>query len=431
MTSLSNVKGTKDIHPADKQLQIFVTDVLRDVFELFGYQPLETPITEKMEVLTAKFAAGEGSDVLKEIFSVTDQAKRKLGLRFDMTVPLCRYVAMNPHVRLPFKRYVIGRVYRDGPIKLGRYREFWQADADIVGVPGALADAEGLMIASEVFRRLDLDATLYVSSRELLSEIMDLIELDEKKRPAAIIALDKLKKIGADGVQKEMMDAGVEVGQIDELMAMVSVSGSNTEKISGLRSVLGKSDALDRLEEILGLCASTKNIVFDASLARGLGYYTGFFFEALLNDSAITSSLVGTGRYDNMIGDFLGSKKQYPAVGISFGVSVLVDALKEKSVFKRPSNTVVYGVAVSKNELHLVVDLMNELRKRGVAADWDYSNKGMSKNFSYADTLGIPYVVVLGENEVKRDSVVLKDLRSGEQTEIPRMEFLQMSFDEK
>jgi histidyl-tRNA synthetase len=194
--SLQTVKGTRDIVPERKTIQNRVVDVIREVYEMYGYQPLETPVMEMMSVLTAKFAAGENADVMKEIFKVTDQGERDIGLRFDMTVPMCRYVAQNPTVKLPFKRYAIGRLYRDGPIKLGRYREFWQADADIVGVPGPIADAEGLLMAAEVFKRLELDVTFFMSSRELLYEMMNAVGITEDKQPKAIISLDKLNKIG-------------------------------------------------------------------------------------------------------------------------------------------------------------------------------------------------------------------------------------------
>ncbi|MCB0386334.1 MAG: ATP phosphoribosyltransferase regulatory subunit, partial [Bdellovibrionales bacterium] len=153
-------KGMRDLSPEDKILQQEVLDAIRQIFESYGYLPLETPLVERMDVLKAKFAAGEGTDVSQEIFSVTDQGARELGLRFDMTVPLARYVAMNPNVKLPFKRYAMGKVFRDGPIKLGRYREFWQADADIIGAPGPLADAEGVQMAAALFQKLELDVVI-------------------------------------------------------------------------------------------------------------------------------------------------------------------------------------------------------------------------------------------------------------------------------
>ena len=420
-------KGMSDLNPDEKMLQLKVLDTIRSTFERYGYLPLETPIVERMEVLTAKFAVGEETDVSKEIFHVLDQGERDLGLRFDMTIPLCRYVAMNPTVKLPFKRYVMGQVFRDGPIKLGRYREFWQADADIIGVPGPLADSEGVLMAADVFRSLDLDVTLYFSSRELLQEIMDFVGVDLKARGKTIIALDKLKKIGLKGVEAEMKEAGLPKNQIDQLLELTGIQGSNEEKISFLQQHLTKeSPALENLRDILDILSSVGNLVFDPSLARGLEYYTGFFFECFLNKSQITSSLVGTGRYDKIIGQFLGGKQNFAAVGISFGVSVICDALKEKTPELQRSLTQVYVVPVSKNELGYALGTARKLREQGVNTDMDLMQRGIGKNFAYADTLGIPYVVVIGEEEQSQQIVTVKEMKTGEQKKLKVEEVVEM-----
>lgn len=419
-------KGMRDLDPAEKILQMKVLDAIRSVFEAYGYLPLETPIVERMEVLTAKFAVGEGTDVSKEIFHVMDQGDRELGLRFDMTVPLCRYVAMNPTIKLPFKRYVMGQVFRDGPIKLGRYREFWQADADIIGVPGPLADSEGVFMAADVFRTLDLDVTIYCSSRELLQELMDLVEIEKGMRGQAIIALDKLKKIGKKGVAEEMKEAGLKAEQIERLLDLTSLQGTNEEKLSALEGALSDSPALKNLRLILDLLSPVKNVVFDPSLARGLEYYTGFFFECFLDDSKITSSLVGTGRYDKIIGQFLGGKQDFPAVGISFGVSVICDALKEKNPELQKSLTQVYVVPVSRNELGYALDIARQLRAQGIRTDLDLVERGIGKNFAYADALGIPFVVVLGEEEQSQQILTVKDMKTGEQRKVKLEELVGM-----
>ncbi|MGE3278737.1 MAG: histidine--tRNA ligase [Candidatus Altimarinota bacterium] len=403
-----------------------VLDTIRSVFESYGYLPLETPIVERMEVLTAKFAVGDGTDVSKEIFRVMDQGDRELGLRFDMTVPLCRYVAMNPTIKLPFKRYVMGQVFRDGPIKLGRYREFWQADADIVGVPGPLADSEGVLMAADVFRKMGLEVTIYCSSRELLQELMDLIQIEKDLRGKAIIALDKLKKIGSAGVAAEMKEAGLSQEQIERLLELTSIQGTNEEKLSSLEESLPDSPALKNLRLILGYLSSVKNVVFDPSLARGLEYYTGFFFECFLNDSKITSSLVGTGRYDKIIGQFMDGKQDFPAVGISFGVSVICDALKEKTPELKKSLTDVYVVPVSRNELSYAMDVARQLREHGIRTDMDLVERGIGKNFAFADALGIPYVVVLGEEELSQQILTVKDMKTGEQNKMKLEELVEM-----
>jgi histidyl-tRNA synthetase len=419
-------KGMRDLDPSEKILQLTVLDTIRSVFERYGYLPLETPVVERMEVLTAKFAVGEGTDVSKEIFKVDDQGDRDLGLRFDMTVPLCRYIAMNPTIKLPFKRYVMGQVFRDGPIKLGRYREFWQADADIIGAPGTMADAEGVMLAADVFQQLGLDTTIYFSSRELLQELMDFIGIENELRSKAIIALDKLKKIGSKGVAQEMSEAGVEKKKIDQLLELTSCKGTNEEKISFLKKSLPEGNALTTLSEILEILGSVENLVFDPSLARGLEYYTGFFFECFLNDSKITSSLVGTGRYDKIIGQFLGGKQDFAAVGISFGVSVICDALREKNPEVKKSLTQIYVVPVSRNERPYALEIARKLREAGIKTDMDLVERGIGKNFAFADALGISFVAVVGEEEQKMEKISIKNMQSGEQQKVSFKELLKV-----
>ena len=411
-------KGMRDRDPAETLLQQRVLDTIREVFELYGYAPLETPTVERMDVLTAKFAAGETADVMKEIFQVNDQGERELGLRYDHTVPLCRYVAMNPTIKIPFKRYAIGKVYRDGPIKLGRYREFWQADADIIGVPGPLADCEGVMVAAEVFQRLELDVVIKVGSREILNDIMEHVGLDTGLRSQATISLDKLAKVGEKEVLKEMTSTGIPAEKAKALLEVVRIDGSNADKLKGLMDQLGDRESLQKMGEILELLSHLEVVEFDPTLARGLQYYTGFIFECFLRESQITSSLIGSGRYDEMIGQFLDGKQQFPGVGFSFGVSVICDALQEKGVPQPPSMTQAYVVAVSEHERRYALDIAHQLRQAGIRTDMDMLARGIGKCFAYADTLKIPYVVVVGEDEMADGTVTLKDMTSGDQSSL-------------
>ncbi len=192
---LTPLKGTRDFSPSEKMIRQEVVDLLREIFERYGFAPIETPITEQLSVLTAKFAAGENSDAFKEIFKVTDQGGRKLGLRFDLTVPLARYVGKDPTLKMPFKRYEIGRVYRDGPIKLGRYREFWQCDVDTVGCKSMLADYECLQIAVAFFKGIGLKASIEVNNRKILTGILEAANVKKNLRQTVIISIDKLKKL--------------------------------------------------------------------------------------------------------------------------------------------------------------------------------------------------------------------------------------------
>jgi histidyl-tRNA synthetase len=414
-TELMLPKGMRDIDPADKILQMKVLDVIRHVYELYGYSPLETPLVERLDVLTAKFAAGEEADVMKEIFQVTDQGERKLGLRFDHTVPLCRYVAMNPTLKMPFKRYVIGKNFRDGPIKLGRYREFWQADADMIGVAGPEGDSEGVMIAADVFKRLDLDVVIKIGSREILNDMMEHIGLAEELRSSATISLDKLDKIQEQGVLAEMKENGIPDEQAKALLKVVKVEGSNQEKLDALIAELGETESLKKMQTILNMLSEYEIVEFSPTLARGLQYYTGFIYECFLKDSKITSSLIGSGRFDKMIGQFMGGKQDIPGVGLSFGVSVICDALREKGVETGPSLTQVFVVPVSDNEKQYALKLAQQLRSEDIRTDMDLIGRSIGKNFGYADTQGIPFVMVIGEDEVKGNNCSLKNMNSGDQ----------------
>lgn len=414
-TELMLPKGMRDRHPAEKILQMKVLDVIREVYELYGYSPLETPLVERLDVLTAKFAAGEEADVMKEIFQVTDQGERELGLRFDHTVPLCRYVAMNPTVKLPFKRYVIGKNFRDGPIKLGRYREFWQADADMIGVPGIAGDCEGVMIAAEVFKRLDLDVVIKVGSREILNDMMKHIGLAEDLRSKATIALDKLEKIQEKGVLAEMNEHGIPEEQAQALLKVVNVSGTNQEKLQALIAELGETEGLKKMKEILEMLEGYDMVEFSPTLARGLSYYTGFIYECFMKTGKITSSLIGSGRFDKMIGQFMGGKQEIPGVGLSFGVSVICDALREKGIVVGPSLTQVYVVPVSDNERSYALKIAQQLRSESIRTDMDLIGRSIGKNFGYADTQGIPFVMVIGEDEVNDQTCSLKNLQTGDQ----------------
>src|SRR3989344_5867493 len=217
---LQTARGVQDVPPEEKIVKNQVVDTLKEMFILYGFAPLETPILERYETLAAKFAAGEASDALKEIFKLKDQGKRNLGLRFDLTVPLARYVAMNPSLKLPFKRYAVGEVFRDGPIKLGRSREFWQMDVDTVGTVSMLAEAEILALAENAFFQLGLNVKIKINNRKLLNGILQQSGINKKEE--AIIIIDKLDKIGVAGVSSELQAKGCTAGQIKAVLSLLN-----------------------------------------------------------------------------------------------------------------------------------------------------------------------------------------------------------------
>ncbi|MBI2151393.1 histidine--tRNA ligase [Candidatus Woesearchaeota archaeon] len=410
---LQLAKGVQDIAPEDKILMNEVVGKLKTVFELFAFAPLETPIIERYETLTAKFAAGEASDALKETFQLTDQGGRQLGLRFDLTVPLARFVAMNPTLKLPFKRYEMGVVFRDGPLKAGRTRQFWQCDFDTIGSESMLADAEILAVWEKGFSSLGIDVELKVNNRKLLNGLMEQIGVKEKE--SALVAIDKLDKIGKDGVKKELIERGLSSKQSEEILALIK-TGVSLEQLKSRVTNLEAQQGIKELEELFSYTKQMglKKVVFDASLARGLAYYTGTVFEAYAQEGRITSSLAGGGRWDDMIGKFMGGNRLVPAVGASFGLVPILEVLKEKAEKlgvrnKSPAQVYVMPINTIKESLALV----QELRENGICADISLGKKGVSKNLEYASSLGIPYVIILGEDELKKKKVLLRDMKTG------------------
>ncbi len=406
-------KGVKDTPPEEKILKNQVISTLKQVFENYGFAPLETPLIERYETLAAKFAAGEASDALTEIFQLTDQGKRKLALRFDLTVPLSRFIAMNPTIKLPFKRYQVGRVFRDGPIKLGRYREFWQMDIDTVGTKSLLADAEIIAMTDSCFNKLNLDVKIKVNNRKLLNGILEQAGITKNKENA-IIAIDKLDKIGTEGVKKELLEKGFSKDSTKRLFSMIQEGITLSELKKQVTIELGK-EGLQELEEVFDYLKQmgVKTVKFDVSLARGLAYYTGTVFEVFLKKGKVTSSVAGGGRYDEMIGNFLGGGRIIPAVGISFGIAPIMDTFKELNpeIKKTPAQVYIIPMSTIKESLAIA----SRLREVGISVDFSLGKKGMSKNLEYANALNIPYVIILGEDELSKNKVLLRDMKTGDQ----------------
>ena len=410
---MQTAKGVSDTPPEEKIIKNQVLSTLTEVFELYGFAPLETPVIERFETLAAKSGAGEGSDVLNETFKLTDQGKRKLGLRFEFTTSLARYMAMNPTIKMPFKRYEFGPVFRDGPIKLGRYRQFWQCDADTIGTSSMLADAECIAILSTAFNRLNFKFEIKVNNRKILNGILNQAGIKDQKE--ALIAIDKLDKIGKEGVAKELKDRGYKKLQIDKVFDLILGKVTLNSLKNKITDEEGK-EGLQELQQVFSYLKKmgVKEVVFDISMARGQAYYTGTVIEAYLKKSKITSSIAGGGRFDDMIGGYMGGGRVVPAVGISFGIEPMMDALKLQQEFtiKTPAKVFVLPI----NTIDECLGIVQELRNAGINSDISLGKKGVSKNLDYAAALGIPYVVLMGERELAQKKVMLRDMGSGEES---------------
>jgi len=411
-------RGMRDFAPAEKLLRDTVIAKLKATFERYGFNPLETPIVERWEVLCAKYGGGE--EILKETFRLKDQGERDLGLRYDLTTPLARFVGMNPTIKKPFKRYQIGTVYRDGPLKKGRTREFYQCDVDTVGATSMLADAECILLALDVFEQIGLDVEVRVNNRKLLVDLARTFLDAEDPQQALdfILSIDKLEKIGTEGVVKELRDKGFKQ-DLEQVFALLITQGDNATKFNRLKeAVKGDSGWSSELAEVLDYAGQDRRVRFLPSLARGLGYYTGTIFEVFIADGSFDGSLAAGGRYDKLIGDFLDSKEQFPAVGISFGLEPIIELLKDRRPPEQQPQSVVKVYIVPIQTTKESLELVKKLRSAGIASDMDLIGRGPSANFKYANAYGIPYVIVVGPDELAAGVVTLKDMITGQEEKL-------------
>ncbi len=409
---LANVRGTRDYLPKEAIIREKIIDVLKGVFRRYGYSPLDTPALEYFDLLSAKYAGG--AEILKETFKLKDLGGRLLGLRYDLTVPFSRVIAMNPELKMPFKRYQIAKVWRNGPVGFGRYREFMQCDVDLVGSKSMKADAEILAIAKSVFEELKLEAVIKVNNRKIMNAVLE--KLGVRNHEDAILVIDKIEKLSRKELIKELNEKGISEEILD-------VFGGFKE-LKDVEQFLGANDGVEEMKELMKYAGDYNiNITFDPLLARGLSFYTGTVFECFLRDNKIKSAVASGGRYDKIIGQL--SKQDYPAVGISFGLDRIYDALlSAKLVNEIPTTTKVFVVPIS--DYKVAVDIVERLRKAGINAETDIVGRGISKNLSYVNSLSIPYVIFVGEKEIKSGKFKLRDMKTGKEEMLTLDEIIDM-----
>ncbi|MFA4946419.1 MAG: histidine--tRNA ligase [Candidatus Micrarchaeia archaeon] len=416
---LSPVRGCRDFLSGEAVKRGEALAALKRVFESYGFNPLETPALESLEVLLSKYAGG--SEILKEVYKLEDQGGRSLGLRYDLTVPLCRVIAGNPRLALPFKRYQTQSVWRDGPIKAGRYREFTQCDVDIVGIEGVRADAELAALAFDAFQALGLEVEMRANNRKLLNALLARQGVPDEKRNGAILALDKLEKLGAEGVLAELVGeralaAGIAKKLLIEFKELDALD--NKAFLKRAKGLDGASELAEFLELAEAMGAPAGFVRLQASLARGLAYYTGTVFEVFLKNGAIKSSLAAGGRFDGLVGAFSG--KPLPAVGLSFGLDVICEALPA-SEKKSVASILVAPVSDGEREFNAALAYARALRALGVNALTDLKGRSPSKNAEWASKQGVAFVAFVGSEEASGKARV-KDLASGEEAELSAQE---------
>jgi histidyl-tRNA synthetase len=416
------LKGFRDYTPDLMRTRLQVIGIFRDVFSAHGFEPLDTPALEYLEILTGK--AGENE---KLMYHFLDQGEREVGLRYDLTVPLARYVAMHQQESvLPFKRYHIAPVWRAEKPQRGRFREFWQCDADIVGSPSMLADAEGISVLSEALRRINLSqAVILINHRKLLEAMALLAGVPADLAPTVFRAIDKLGKIGPDGVTAELEKAGVDTAAARRVVELVSRTGTNADLLDAaereLASIPGGEEAVADLRQLVGaledLAVPSASWKIDLSLARGIDYYTGPVFEAVVDEPKV-GSVAGGGRYDGLVGTFLG--RDVPATGISLGLERILEVIAEFGLLPVATSVAQVMVASFPDTLRESGRIANQLREAGIATDLSLlANRSLGDQMKYGARRGIPWAIIAGRDDLQRDVAQVRNLATAEQHEVP------------
>lgn len=419
--TVKNVKGSYDYSPEEQSIRNHIQDVLRKIFEEYGYMPLETSILCHYDMLAGKY--DESNDLLNEIYKLSDQGDRELGLRYDLTVPFAKYIALSKDLRLPFKRYEMGKVFRDGPVKVGRDREFMQCDVDVVGMDGNLIEAELISLWLKGYRELGIDVYVKYNSRNLMRGLIkEVVDLDEEGITKVVTVIDKLDKMPKNELIEELVKVGLSeenatrmLGYYDLSLDELKKTFANTDN-SMLEQGLSE---LSNLRNILEEIGCGKDCVFAPSLARGQDYYTGNVFEVYAKNGELTCSLGGGGRYDKMITDFIDDGNIYPAVGVSFGLSTIYEILKMRN--EKIGNRIdIYVIPMNTDVKAL--KLANDLRKFGYKVELEMTGRKLKKCFEYANKKEIPYVIVLGEDELKKREFKIKKMATGDEVTVSMKE---------
>ena len=418
-------KGTRDFGPVEMAKRNYIFNTIRAVYELYGFQQIETPAQETLQTLMGKYGE-EGDKLLFRIQNSGAKASEpaEKGLRYDLTVPFARYVVMHrEELQMPFKRYQVQPVWRADRPQKGRYREFYQFDGDVVGSDSLLNEVELMQIVDEVFRRLGIRVEIKINNRKILTGIAEVIGAADKIVDITV-AIDKLDKIGIDNVNAELREDGLTEEQIQKLQPIILLQGTNDEKLNTIADILKDSEVgLKGVEETKFILNTLTNsslfplpssLCLDLTLARGLNYYTGAIFEVKALDVEM-GSITGGGRYDNLTGIF--GLPGLSGVGISFGVDRIYDVLNTLDLYPKDSltTTQVLFINFGEKETAYCLPIINKVRNNGIRAEIFPDAAKMKKQMSYANAKQIPFVVLAGENEMNAGKITLKNMETGEQ----------------
>lgn len=440
-------KGTRDFGPAEMARRDYIFNAIRSIFKLYGYSPIETPAMENLSTLLGKYGE-EGDKLLFKVlnsgdaFSGIDSSLLsnsnalsvkvcEKGLRYDLTVPFARFVVQHQNeIVFPFKRYQIQPVWRADRPQKGRYREFYQCDVDVIGSKSLINELELVQIVDSVFHKLGIPVCIKINNRKVLSGISEVIGHPDKLIDITI-AIDKIDKIGLDAVKDELRSKGLDDKAIHIIEPILNLKGSNIEKLSAMRPILASSEigssGLDELGIVFGLIENVgigQEVELDLSLARGLNYYTGAIFEVKAKDAEM-GSICGGGRYDDLTGIF--GLPDVSGVGISFGADRIYDVLLTLDKFPSGSvgGTKVLFTNLGENEVMYTLPILKSVREAGVVAEIYTEKTKLKKQFDYADKKSIPYMVIVGEDEVKGNCFNLKNLLTGEQQTLSKVQLIE------
>lgn len=406
------LKGTKD-STIEEEIQLQeLFSIIKKQFHLYGFAPFDTPLIEYLETLSFKY--DDDAEIVQEIFKVQDRGNRELGLRYDLTTPLSRYVASHPHLKKPFKRYQIGKVFRDGPLKKGRMREFYQCDGDVIGIEGRGIEAELLHLYQTTYSQIGIDTVIEVNNNKILRGALLQSGCKEKDLSKYILSIDKLKKIKLEGVVKEIAQKNLDVEKTKQ--AIEILSSSSFDQIKNLSTHQLLLEGIKELEDLLYL---TKRLDvktrINFSLSRGLDIYTGNIWEVYEKNKKVTSSIGAGGRYNRVIAEYMKVDEEVPAVGISFGITPILACLQNNQ--KKQSYTQLLIAPLEEDIIPIAIELAKQYRNKGINTEVSYDFQ-LKKAFKYCDNKEIEKLIVLGGKDIEMGRYILKNLKTKETQEI-------------
>lgn len=411
-----NLKGTTDYYGKDQLIRNKITDTLKETFIKYNYQPLDSTVLYNYDILAYKYK--DGAEILNEMYTLTDQGNRRLGLRYDLTIPFCKFIANQKDLRLPLKRYEIGKVFRNGPVKTGRCREFYQCDVDVVGISGQVIEAEQMQMVVDIFTKLGIDINIKWNNRKLMSIIIEDSNISKDKVEEVIGIIDKIEKISRQDFIKELSKIEIDEETANKLLDNFNKSLAdyietyeNDERVVACEAI----QEIKKLSLYIEKLNLSDNTTFTPTLARGLSIYTSTVFEFFDKKERLTCSLGGGGRYDKIITDFIDDGNIYPAVGLSFGLEPIYTIIKDEmssdnliDVYIIPMGTEVESLMLARN-----------LRQNNINVIVEMNNRKLKKCFEYASKENIKYVIVVGSDEIQENMYTIKDMTTSEQLKLP------------